>query len=366
MKKAFGKKEIIITSAVAVVAAIIVFVIVAVVSRGSQSVDPGVAFDYEKAKYIKLGEYKGVTIDVSVSDEDVQEEIDYILEDSDSYERLSGPAKEADYVNIDMICKMPDGSSNEDWNTEDEFITLGDEDYFPEFDTEIVGMSMGETKDIVVNVPEGYTGDVLDGQTVTFTVTLNYVCGAAIQPEINDEFVTEYSEGECTSAAEFKDYLKQSLYNDNVEAISENVWYEVVENTEINKYHKGELDAAIEETNKSYESFAEFSGMTKEELLAQFGMTEDDIKDVAKDTAAEKMIAKTIAAKEGLVLDDETYKKLLIEYMEYEDGEEEKLTFEQIEEEFLSNYDVNPRDGMFLEFIKEYIASTAVVNGLAE
>ncbi|MBE5928726.1 MAG: hypothetical protein E7267_05070 [Lachnospiraceae bacterium] len=363
--KNFGKKEIIITSVVAAVVAIVVFVLIIVLS-GGKNPEPGVAHDYEKAKYITLGEYKGIELDVSVSDADVQEELDYILEESESYEQLPGPAAEADYVNVDMICKMPDGTINEDWNAESEFITLGDEDYFPEFDTEIVGMSKGETKEIVVNVPEDYTGDVLDGQTVTFTVTLNYVCGEAIPPEITDEFVTEYSEGECTSAAEFNDYLKRSLYNDNVESITENVWYEVIENTDIKKYHKGELKAAIDETNKSYESFADFSGMTKEELLAQFGMTEDDIKDVAKDTAAEKMIAKTVAAKEGIVMNDETYKKLLVEYMEYEEGEAEKMEFEDIEEDFLSNYDVNPRDGMFLEYVKEYIASTAVVSGLEE
>lgn len=364
--KNFGKKEIIITSVVAAVVAIAVFALIVVVSGGGKSSKPGVAHDYEKSKNIKLGEYKGIAIDVSVSDEDVQEELEYILEETETYEQLDGPAAEADYVNVDMICKMPDGTINEDWNAESEFITLGDEDYFPEFDTEIVGMSKGETKDIVVNVPEDYTGDVIDGQTVTFTVTLNYVCGEAIEAEITDEFVAEYSEGECTSAAEFEDYIRDYLYTDNVESLTENVWYEVVEKTEIRKYNKGEYDAALEETNKSYESFAEFSGMTKEELLAQFGMTEDDIKDVAKDTAAEKMIAKTVAAKENIVMDDETYKKLLIEYMEYEDGEAEKMEFEEIEEDFLSNYDVNPRDGMFLEYVKEYIASTAVVSGLEE
>lgn len=50
------------------------------------------------------------------------------------------------------------------------------------------------------------------------------------------------------------------------------------------------------------------SGYTVDELLSSFGMTEDDVAEIAKESAVEKMVAKTIAAKENLTLDDETYK----------------------------------------------------------
>ena len=63
---------------------------------------------------------------------------------------------------------------------------------------------------------------------------------------------------------------------------------------------------------------------SREEFLSEFDMTEEDVEDVAKEMALDKMVAKTIAAKEGLVMDDAAYKEKLIEYMEYEDEADKK------------------------------------------
>ena len=109
-----------------------------------------------------------------------------------------------------------------------------------------------------------------------------------IEQEITDEFVTDYSDGECTSAASFNDYVRQELYNENVDNLSDDVWYKVTENVEVKKYHRGELKNAEEETVKSYESFAEMSGYTVDELLSSFGMTEDDVAEIAKRVCCRK------------------------------------------------------------------------------
>lgn len=320
--------------------------------------------DYEADGFITLGEYKGINMSVEVTDEDVQEEIASILEDAENYEQLSGTAKTGDYVSINMQCFLEDGTAVEDYTYSDEYITLGDEDYFAEFDTEIAGMNTGDTKEITVAVPEDYGDEVIDGKTLKFNVTLNYICGEAIEQEITDEFVTDYSDGECTSAASFNDYVRQELYNENVDNLSDDVWYKVTENVEVKKYHRGELKNAEEETVKSYESFAEMSGYTVDELLSSFGMTEDDVDEIAKESAVEKMVAKTIAAKENLTLDDETYKNMLLESLEYEDGEEQGKTLEDMENDYLSMYEMNPKDGMLEEYVMQYILSFATIEGM--
>ena len=93
-------------------------------------------------------------------------------------------------------------------------------------------------------------------------------------------------------------------------------------------------------------------------------MTEDDVKDVAKDMALDKMAAKTIAAKEGLVMDDATYKEKLIEYMEYEDDADKNKSLEEIEQDYTETYSESPRDGMFLEYVKSYVAGLADITGM--
>ena len=354
---------VIVLALVFVVVAIIVICNVVNRNSGSTEVAEGVAYDYEKDGYITLGDYKGISISVEVSDADVESEVDDILSE-EVPQKVEGTASANDTVNIDYKASL-NGALVEDENAEDVEIQLGEEEYFKEFDTEIAGMKTGETKTIDVAVPDDYGYDEIDGKTVQYEVTLNYICGDMVKPELTDEFVTDYSEGECTSAADFNEYIRSQLYETNVAAVNEDVWAEVIENTTVDKYHEGELNKAIEETEKSYDSFSEMSGYSsREELLEQFDMTEDDVKDVAKDMALDKMAAKTIAAKEGLVMDDATYKEKLIEYMEYEDDADKNKSLEEIEQDYTETYSESPRDGIFLEYVKGYVAGLADITGM--
>lgn len=363
-KKDSRKQLMLVISAVAIVAIVIImYFIINGETKGSNTVEYGVPVDYEAGGYIKLGEYKNIAASVEVTDEDVAEEKEFALEDSESYEKVNGTAKEGDMVNIDYTCLLS-GEAAEDYTSEDEYTVLGDEDYFPEFDTEIAGMNTGETKEITVEVPEDYGDELIDGQTVKFNVTLNYICGDEIEPELNDEFVSNYSDGECVSVADFDNYLRETLYNDNVESLADNIWEEVLENTELKKYHRGELKAATEETEKSYANFAEFSGESLDSILESLGMTEDDLDDVAKDAALEKMVAKTIAVKENITLSDEEYRNLLIEYMEYENGEEQTKTIEEMEADYETGYGENPKDAMLRENVKNHVKEWAQITGL--
>ena len=353
----------IVLALVFVVVAVIVICSLAGRRSGGADVVEGAAYDYEAEGYITLGDYKNISLSVEVSDEDVESEITDILSE-EVPQKVEGTAASGDTVNIDYKASL-NGNPVEDENAEDVEIQLGEEEYFKEFDTEIAGMKTGETKTIDVAVPDDYGYDEIDGKTVQYEVTLNYICGDMVKPELTDEFVTDYSEGECTSAADFNEYIRSQLYETNVAAVNEDVWAEVIENTTVDKYHEGELNKAIEETEKSYDSFSEMSGYSsREELLEQFDMTEDDVKDVAKDMALDKMAAKTIAAKEGLVMDDATYKEKLIEYMEYEDDADKNKSLEEIEQDYTETYSESPRDGMFLEYVKSYVAGLADITGM--
>ena len=353
----------IVLALVFVVVAVIVICSLAGRRSGGADVVEGAAYDYEAEGYITLGDYKNISLSVEVSDEDVESEITDILSEEEP-QKVEGTAASGDTVNIDYKASL-NGNPVEDENAEDVEIQLGEEEYFKEFDTEIAGMKTGETKTIDVAVPDDYGYDEIDGKTVQYEVTLNYICGDMVKPELTDEFVTDYSEGECTSAADFNEYIRSQLYETNVAAVNEDVWAEVIENTTVDKYHEGELNKAIEETEKSYDSFSEMSGYSsREELLEQFDMTEDDVKDVAKDMALDKMTAKTIAAKEGLVMDDASYKEKLIEYMEYEDDADKNKSLEEIEQDYTETYSESPRDGIFLEYVKGYVAGLADITGM--
>ena len=340
-----------------------VFIIKSFVGSSSIKITPGEPFDYEAKGFLTLGEYKGINVSVAVSDEDVADEIDNILSEAEEYEHVEGTVKSGDMVDVDLKATL-DGTELEDWSIENEFITVGDEDYFIELDNALIGMNTGESKTVEVSVPADYGDEVIDGKTVVFDMKLNYICGEAITPEITDEFVTQYSEGACTSAADFNKYVEDTIYQENVDYVGETAWEEVIANVNLKKYNKVEVENAREETIKSYENFAEMSGMSTEELLDSFGMTEEDVDDVANDAALERMTAKTIAAKEGLKMDNESYKQLIIENMEYEDNSYESMTLEELENDYFESFSEDPKEAMLLELVKKYVGDNANVAGL--
>ncbi len=351
-----------ICAGVIVVVAVII-IVKSFVGSSSISIVPGEPLDYEAKGYIKLGNYKGIDVSVAVTDADVTEEIDNIISDAEEYEHKEGTPVMGDMVNVDIKCSL-DGAVLEDWTVEGDMVTIGDEDYFAEIDTALPTMKTGDTKSVTIAVPSDFGDEVIDGKTLECELKLNYICGAEIKPELTDEFVTNYTEGECTSVDDFDEYIKNSLYKDNVDYLAETVWEKVTENVEVKKYNKVEVDNASDETIKSYENFAEMSGVSTEELLDSFGMTMEDVDDVARETAVERMTAKTIAAKENLTMDDASYKELLIENMEYEDSSYKNKTLEEIENDYFESFSEDPKESMLLEFVKNYVADQANVSGL--
>ncbi len=103
-----------------------------------------------------------------------------------------------------------------------------------------------------------------------------------------------------------------------------------------------------------YKNFAELSGTTVEELLESFGMGEDGIGEIAQDTVADQMIAKTIAAREGITLEDTYYKQTLWELLGYEEGDDEK-TLDELEKEYKENQGSRPKDDVLVERVREYV-----------
>lgn len=359
-------RTVIISAAAGVV--VLALCIVAVIwlngkYKGSMNVTVGAAYDYEAGGYLTLGEYKGLPVNVEVTDDDVSAEIESILETEEVYEQKSGKPVSGEDVNIDFT-GYSDGQALEDYSERDDVVTVGEEDYYAEFDSALLEMTTGETKNVDISFPADYDDELVAGKTVNFELKLNYICGNAMPAQLTDEFVTNYTEGECTTAAGFNEYIKNTLYQDNVDGIADTAWQTVTENVDVDKYHKGEVKTAYREEKNNYENISEVIGTSYEDILEQFDMDEDDVEQIAEEVALERMTAKTIAAKENLVMDDEIYKNLLTEYMKDDDTDVESMSFEELEASYRETYSGEPKEGMFVEYIKKYVSDNANVTGM--
>ena len=143
---------------------------------------------------VTLGEYKGIEApkaDTTISDEQVQAELDQMAQNVSSTETVERAAEMGDTANIDFEGfdnGVPfDGGKGEKFD-----LKLGSGQFVPGFEEQIVGMTAGEEKDIDITFPENYHAE-LAGKAVVFHVKLNKVT-VTVTPEQDDEFAKDVSE----------------------------------------------------------------------------------------------------------------------------------------------------------------------------
>ena len=142
---------------------------------------------------VTLGQYKGLEVEkaeASVSDAQVQAELDRMAENVASTETEDRPAQMGDTVNIDFE-GFDNGVPFDGGKGENHDLKLGSGSFVPGFEEQLVGMSAGEEKDIDITFPQDYHKD-LAGKAVVFHVKVNKVT-VTIVPEQDDEFAKDVS-----------------------------------------------------------------------------------------------------------------------------------------------------------------------------
>ncbi len=146
---------------------------------------------------VTLGQYKGLEVEkveVSVTDEMVEAELDRMAQNVASTETVERAAENGDTANIDFE-GFDNGVAFDGGKGENFDLVLGSGSFIPGFEEQVVGMSAGEEKDIDVSFPEDYHAKELAGKPVVFHVKVNKVT-VQIVPAKDDEFAKDVSEFE--------------------------------------------------------------------------------------------------------------------------------------------------------------------------
>ena len=143
---------------------------------------------------VTLGDYKGLEVEkaeATVSDEQVQQELDRMAQNVASTETVERAAEMGDTANIDF--EGFDNGVPFDGGKGDNFdLKLGSGSFVPGFEEQIVGMSAGDEKDIDITFPEDYHAE-LAGKAVVFHVKVNKITVTNV-PAQDDEFAKDVSE----------------------------------------------------------------------------------------------------------------------------------------------------------------------------
>ncbi|RIM07852.1 trigger factor, partial [Staphylococcus cohnii] len=113
---------------------------------------------------IELGDYKGLEIEkqnVELTEEELQESIDHQLGHlAEMVVKEDGAVEDGDTVNIDFDGYV-DGEQFEGGQAEGYDLEIGSGSFIPGFEEQLVGVKIGEEKDVTVTFPEEYHAEEL-------------------------------------------------------------------------------------------------------------------------------------------------------------------------------------------------------------
>lgn len=316
---------------------------------------------------VTLGTYKGVEVDCTVSDDEIQSQIDTLLNNNPNVKKIKkGTCKKGQSVNIDYVGKM-NGRKFDGGSEEGRTITLGSSGFIDGFDDGVIGMKVGEKKDLKLKFPSDYQPNPdLAGKDAVFTVTVNHI-EKSEAAKFDDAFVKKNTN--YKTVAEYKTKTKESLANSKKESAGSTAMETVEKNSkfvsvpeELKQSCSNQLDAYYHYMATSY-NYTDFKT-----FLTQMNMTEDAYKKTlaegAETLAKSQLLTAAIAAKENLsVTDDEVKKQISDAVAASTSSGGEKMDENALREQFKSIYG----DSITLEeYYKINLLNEKVINLLKE
>lgn len=259
---------------------------------------------------VTLGQYKGLEVEkaeATVTDAQVQAELDNMAQNVASTETVDGAAQMGDTANIDFEGfdnGVPfDGGKGENFD-----LKLGSGSFVPGFEEQVAGMSAGEEKDIDITFPEDYHAE-LAGKSVVFHVKVNKVT-KTIVPAQDDEFAKDVSEFDTLEAlkADIKAKALEKAEKQIQSAFENAAVEKAAENTVV------DMPVALvdKELDTQMERFAyqlQMSGYSMEQYAKMMGGDLKTMREAFRPTAEKQarisVTLEKIAEVEGLTVSEE-------------------------------------------------------------
>ena len=263
---------------------------------------------------VTLGQYKGIEVEREsdlVTDEEINNKID-----SDLKRNAMLVVKENQVVeNGDTAIFDFEGFVNEvafeGGKAENYELVIGSGQFIPGFEDQMVGMTAGETKDVLVTFPEAYHSADLAGKEAKFVVTVHEV-KTKETVELNDDFVKELELEGVETVEQYKakivDDLKKVKNERNENEVTDKLFNAVVANASF------ELpEELIQEEAKRYEenttNQAKQYGIDLNTYLQITGSTLEAFRENLKEQATKSLgfqfVVAEIAKQENITVSEE-------------------------------------------------------------
>ena len=230
---------------------------------------------------VTLGDYKGLEVEVAqqkVTDEMIDARI---AQDQEKVSRTvdveDRPVQNGDTVNLNYAGTV-DGVAFDGGTAENQTLTIGSNQFIPGFEEQMIGMNIGEEKDLNVTFPAQYHAENLAGKDAVFHVKVNSI-QATEKPALDDDFAADVSE--FNTFAEYRENvvkeLTKQVEESNANAIENAVMEKAVANAQMD-VPAAMIDDQVDYMIQDMEMNMRYQGLKMEDFLKYTGQTLDAMK----------------------------------------------------------------------------------------
>ena len=230
------------------------------------------------APEVKLPDYKGVTVTVppvAVPDEEIEAQLTALQERFADFTDIEGRAAEmGDFAVLDYTSTV-DGKPTEEFlgksagylsGREGFWVRLDEKAFLPGFTLQLVGMNVGDSREITVTLPEDFPVEDLRTKEITFQTTVKEL-KTAVLPALDDEMANRLAPGKTME--DIKGIIRENMQGERQRKIDDMKVNQIV------AHFNAQVDFELPEDLVTQETQSQADAMVKRSV--QSGMSEDEI-----------------------------------------------------------------------------------------
>lgn len=266
------------------------------------------------APEVTLGQYKGLEVKkgtVKVTKKEIEAELaNYQNQFAELIIKEEGTVENGDTAVIDFE-GFKDGVAFEGGKAENHSLEIGSGSFIPGFEEQVIGMKVGEEKEIHVTFPEEYQSAELAGQEAVFKVKVHEI-KTKVLPDIDDELAKDVNIDGIETLADLETYTKEQIKNKKQTEVeskfSDDIFNAVIENTPL-EVPEAMIETETQTMLREVEQNLSQQGLNMELFQQLTGKTMEDMKAEMSEQAEKRvkfnLILAEIAKAENIEISDE-------------------------------------------------------------
>ncbi len=286
---------------------------------------------------VKIGKYKNLGVkkdEIKVSKKEIDEEVAKLASRlAEIIVKEDGEVVEGNTAVIDFE-GFVDGKPLEGGSGQNFPLEIGSHTFIPGFEEGLVGMKVGEEKELNLKFPEEYTKE-LAGKDVKFNVTVREI-KERVLPELDKDFYQDLGFDDIDNEEDFRKEVKKAIEAKKAEEVNNKYLDDVLEAAAKNMEVEINPEIVDDEVHRMMNQFAEqlrMQGLTMDQYFQFTGGSHEDMHKNMEPEAEKRVkyryLIEEVADKEKIEISDEDAEK---------NAEEMAAQYAVSKEEFLSHF----------------------------